>query len=86
MLGLVAYVDEDLRELPWIPRFLRKRPFFIGLFNLHVPIATAVAVRGAPEQHKAEQLAQDRNKVLSTALQTCMSVLHLGPRHSADLR
>ena len=75
MCGLFSFIDEDLRELSWIPRFLRNRPFLIGFFLLHVPVATVIAVNGALDFHRAQRSVEERSRVGCASLICCGSTL-----------
>jgi hypothetical protein len=52
--GLFSFIDDDIQLMTWLPAFLRKHPFLMGFFLLHVPAGTVAACQGALHVHETE--------------------------------
>jgi hypothetical protein len=61
--GLFSLIDDDARQVKWIPRCLRGRPFLIGFLRLHIPASTVAACKAALMVHDAEQAQKHSSKV-----------------------
>lgn len=60
ILGLFSSLEDDLLDMAWVPRWLRRRPFLIGFCYLYVPVTTVNAIRASLRQYDAEQSALKR--------------------------